>query len=97
MSHEPADKLWQIFEDKLEEIYVRLIDPSTFLVDQVELERAWLEYLVSFGVEVEVPLDEVDSRKGDAVSFQDPFYTKGTWLIVPRDFAEKALVLGSLP
>lgn len=96
MSHEPDDKLWRIFEDKLEEIYIRLIDPSTFLVDQVELEREWLEYLVSFGVEVGVPFKEVPRHKG-AVSFQDPFYTKGTWLIVPREFADKVLVLGSLP
>ena len=89
--------MWRIFEDKLEEIYCGLIDPATSLVDQVKLERAWMEYLVSFGVEVEVPFQELEVRGGEAVFLQDPFYTKGTWLIVPRDFAEKVLVLGSLP
>lgn len=98
---EIADKLYDIFEQKHQELFKNEADWYEF----------WLEYLDKHDIIALSKRELVDDFQDlfnerslftrDVVVIRDPVsdveWTDFNFLLVPTDFAEKALVLGTLP
>jgi hypothetical protein len=91
------DKFYKLLDQRLIDFYHELEkkrETCPEMIIQEELEKVWEGYLTSLGVKTGI---RRDVGEGGSLTLHDPLYTNGTWLLVPVEFAEKALVLGSLP
>jgi hypothetical protein len=91
------DKFYKILDQRLIDFYHEIEKKKETCPDMIiqeELEKAWEGYLRGLGVKTGIGRDVVERG---SITLQDPLYTNMTWLLVPVEFAEKALVLGSLP
>ena len=86
--------LYKILEDKLEKVAESVGYEGEPKVSEKYriLEQAWHKYVEGLGIQVEVvsgifPTD-------DMIGLQDPLYTSGMTLAVPKETAERILVLG---
>ena len=94
MTHSADNLLWGLLEKKLEEIAKSVgyfEEPMGTRKYQV-FDEAWLEYLESLGV-FRCDPRHITSESKD-ISMQDPLYTSGMWLRMPREVADKILTIG---
>jgi len=83
--------LYKILEDKLEKIAESVGYEGEPKVSEKYriLEQAWHKYVEGLGIQVAVV-----SGTDDMIVLQDPLYTSGMILVVPKETAERILVLG---
>jgi len=92
-----TDKFYKLLDQRLIDFYYELENKQKTqpeMVLQEELEKVWEGYLRGLGVKTGIRRDVGELG---SITLHDPLYTNGTWLLIPVEFAEKALVLGSLP
>jgi hypothetical protein len=89
-----TDKFYKLLDQRLIDFYHELEKKKPPEVLQEELEKVWEGYLRGLGVKTGIRRDVGELG---SITLHDPLYTNGTWLLIPVEFAEKALVLGSLP
>jgi len=86
--------LYKILEDKLEKVAESVGYEGEPKVSEKYriLEQAWHKYVEDLGIQVAVVSDTFP--KDDMIGLQDPLYTSGMTLAVPKETAERILVLG---
>lgn len=87
--------LWNILEERLERIAESVSyngePPGTEKYQ--EFDEAWLEYLEGLGVFRCDPDWHITSASND-LSMQDPLYTSGMWIRMPKEVMERIMVMG---
>lgn len=99
-----TEKLYEIFLEK----YRRVWDDAGSGMREHDIEEVWQDILrdikglehvrkfSTFAESVDYLLEKVNEAEWDRIAIRDPGH-KDNFILVDRDFAEKALVLGSLP
>lgn len=95
MTHPVAEQLWDILEKKLEEIAKSL----GYFEDPIESEayqrfdEAWVAYLGSMGIQRCEP-DWHLTADSEEYSMQDPLYTSGKWIRMPKEVLDRIGAIG---
>jgi hypothetical protein len=107
MNDQQVEKLYEMFRRKMHDVYIKNHKPDCFSDLMIPEYNAWQSYLRN-ALSMEVVDIEDGYKQGIVglrgepvgVRIQNPSNGSGfarEFIIVPLDFAEKALVLGELP